>query len=1074
MQPNGAIKAMSMKRWWLSMVWLLALIVAPAKCVFADAAIEREFEFARGLIRMDMPSLAENVMERLVMRRPETEARADVIRAEAMIHRRRLSAAEEILRNLPEDSPSAQAILLALADAYFNIGERTKTREIYSEFFAQYDGEPPTDPDVIRNLRLSAHKYVQMLIYDRDYKNAVDVYDLLLSVTEERAQQRQVLLEQAEIALQAVEDAGLEASEREALFNKAEHNFTEVLWGGMDLWFGRALTAYAQLKAARGDRREARRMLQSNIRLMRDMDEQLEKLDIPVAESPMAGARSLLGWLYLEEGQAVMAPEADRHLAALNHFERALQAFSTEWPLMMRAKLREDAARERAAAAGEAVPLTAARATTERMRPYNDMLTALEGFIDTLRDISWAEESVERARELDDKVRELFSKVREFEFEPGVPPDSGLELGDDFSGLVELRQAALLLRPENERRSDAVNYYVRALTEYYNVFANYAGSHWSTTAGEIVSQLRNTLYDLTGRNVVIELGAGQEERLAQVYIREGHGLFGREQYSQAIEQYLLGLNTAGESADALIALSNMMEAHARRNETYTVRALAHYVAERFSERSDSAQALLRIGRHYFDAGNMEMYLYLYELFLRSFPDHGRAPAVLFMLGEQQWRVESYQDAAVYYRRIVEKYPRSTQYLDALNRIGWGYFLAKDYTNAITAFNDYIEEIPPSRDRAQAKLSLAESYRQAGQPLAALEAYEELVSWLKPDPNPYSATTEERQRNRELLKQAEFFIGFALAHLNEPEDQTPEYRERAIRQFRKFIDDYPDSELAPTAMASLGAVYFERDRADEAAETFEQLSARYPDSEAGQNARFAMIRSLIDIQQMSKAKEVFQEMLADADRYSPGQFVRVGQLMLDRGEYADAESAFLQVVDATEERSHLERSFFGLGRAQVELGKYAEAVDNLQELNRRYPRSGRFFDARFLLGRALAEQEKYAEAVEALHDVFRRARDAELVNRASLELAHIQLRRGAVDDALASFQRIVLLADPAVPEVRPIFEQAVVHSIRLFMNKEDWNEVIEHSDLYMSHFTLGADASEVRNMRSEAIRRRAEG
>ncbi len=1074
MQPSGEMKARSRRSWWLSISLLLALIVSLPVLAFADTAAEREFEFARGLIKLDMPDLAEDVMERLVMRRPELEDRANVTRAEAMIHRRRLSAAEEILRNLPQDSDSAQAILLALADAYFMIGERSKTREIYSDYFARYDGEPPTDPDVVRFLQQSAHKYAQMLIRDRDYKGAVDVYDLLLSVTEERAQQRQVMLEQAEIALQAAERDNLEESEREALHRKAEENFTEVLWGGMDLWFGRALTAYAQFRAARGERAAARRMLQSNVRLMRDMDEQLEELDIPVAESPLAGARSLLGRLYKDEGDLMVAPASVRHVEALGHFEQALNDFSDHWTLMERAKRREDAARQRAEEAGDVLPLTASRPTPERMRPYQDMISELEDFIDRLSDIPWAEETVERARELEGNVRKLYATVREYEYEPGISPELGIEMADDFRGRIELRQSALLLRPEQERRDDAVDYYLRSLSEYYGVFANYAGSHWSATAGEVVSQLRNTLFELTGRNVVIDIEAGQEEKIAQVYLKEGHSLFSREQYAEAIEQYLLGLNTVGDSADAMIALSNMMEAHARRDEPHTVRALTYYTAERFHDRREAAQAILRLGRHYFDRGNMEMYLYIYELFLDRFPDHERAPAVLFMLGEQQWRVEDYQGAAVYYQRIVENYPRSTQYIDALNRIGWGYFLDKDYENAITAFNDYLQEVPPGRDKAQAQLSLAEAYRQSDRPLEALEAYEELISWLGTEPNPYSATTEERRRNRELLEQARFFAGFALAHLNEPEDRIEEFREQAIERFQSFVEDYADSNFAPAAMASLGAIYFERDRPEEAAATFEQLSERYPDSEAGQNARFAMIRSLVDIQQMEKAKEVFQEMLADAERYGSGQFVRVGQLMLDHEEYAEAEQAFLEVVKTTEERNRLEPSLFGLGRAQVELGKYAEAAENLRELNRRYPRSGRFYDARFLLGRALAEQEKYGEAVDALHDVFRRASDAHLINRASLELAQIQLHRGAEDDALASFQRIVLLADPEIPEIRPVFEQAVLGSIRLFASKQDWDNVVEHSDLYMSYFALGDDAAEVRNMRSEALRRRAEG
>jgi tetratricopeptide (TPR) repeat protein len=336
-------------------------------------------------------------------------------------------------------------------------------------------------------LRESAYKYAQMLIFDQDYATAVTVYDLLLSVTEEREQSRQIMLEQSEMALKAADQPDLTDAAREALYQKAEKNFTEVLWGGMDLWFGRALTSYAQYMVLRGNRDQARRMLQSNIRLMRDMDKQLQDANIPIGESPMAGARSLLGKLYREEGEAMIAPDARRHAEALDYFERAVQYFDAEWQLMDRAKRREDAAREKAA---DGAPLTASTPTPERMRPYTDLRAALESMIDTFSQAGWNEAVTERARALEGKVRELFNTVREANFEPGISPNLGITIDEKFRGNVALQQGRLFLRSEDDRKKDAVQHLVRSLTEYYNVFADYAGSHWSTTAGEVVANCK--------------------------------------------------------------------------------------------------------------------------------------------------------------------------------------------------------------------------------------------------------------------------------------------------------------------------------------------------------------------------------------------------------------------------------------------------------------------------------------------------------------------------------------------------------------------------------------------------------
>jgi hypothetical protein len=105
MQGNGERRDFSYRgrRWFFLSV--VVLMVSGIRPLAAQEANEQEFVFARGLIRLNMPDLAERVMERLVLRHPDLEQRANVVRAEAMIHRRRLAAAEEILRAMPVDSP---------------------------------------------------------------------------------------------------------------------------------------------------------------------------------------------------------------------------------------------------------------------------------------------------------------------------------------------------------------------------------------------------------------------------------------------------------------------------------------------------------------------------------------------------------------------------------------------------------------------------------------------------------------------------------------------------------------------------------------------------------------------------------------------------------------------------------------------------------------------------------------------------------------------------------------------------------------------------------------------------------
>ncbi len=99
-------------------IGLFALISVPFS-LFAqaqtDALLDREFEFASGLIHiLKMPDIAEKIMDQVEVAHPEVKERAQVIRAEALIARRRFPQAEEIVSSMPRNNPRAQAIMLAL------------------------------------------------------------------------------------------------------------------------------------------------------------------------------------------------------------------------------------------------------------------------------------------------------------------------------------------------------------------------------------------------------------------------------------------------------------------------------------------------------------------------------------------------------------------------------------------------------------------------------------------------------------------------------------------------------------------------------------------------------------------------------------------------------------------------------------------------------------------------------------------------------------------------------------------------------------------------------------------------
>ena len=1045
--------------------------------------LEREFEFASGLIhKLKMPDLAEKVMDRIEMEHPHLRERVTVVRAEALIERRRFRQAEELLASVPRESPKAQAILLALADGYFMAGEREKTRAIYADFFSRFTNAVPTDPDLRRFFRDAAYKFSQMLAMANDPLAAAGMYDRILPLLgpDDREALRQLKLEQAELLLRAAR--GLSpGKEREALIKKARANCDEVMWGGMDLWFGRAVAALANAELIEGNENSAISLLTKNMEMLKKLDERLSEAGL-ISESPYAGALSLLGRIHKDRGDLLTAAREAREAEALRFLERAAGDFEQLWAMISRAAQREAAMLERAAK--EKTSLTLPGTPEARQKPFVDFLENVRRLDAALADLEragWTAGLADRKNKLRERVQKLIQAAETFDKKHGVTPQADLMLGESFEGWVQMRRGLDYLASDEKRLELALSNYADALRRFYTVFSTYPGTDWSHTAGEAIDRIKSRVKELTGKEVTIEAREGGKEKIARVVLREGHNLFGRKEYEKAAEQYLKGLNDYPEGEEPLTALGNLLECYARLKDGHSLRMTAWYLSERFRGNPIAAQAFLRVGRYFFEENHRDLYLFIYERYLEGFPEHPSAPEILFMLGEQRWKVEDYEGAVAYYRRLTERYTKTPRYLQALHRIGWAYYLRGDFPKAVEGFTQYLSEAQAGTEKAQAKLCLADAYRQMGAYADAYAHYAELTGWLDNRGGPFSTSVEALRKNEEIHQQAFFFMGHCKMMMAPSGEAGAKERQEAIAHFRRFVETYSKSSLAPSALSAMGAILLVEGRSEEAARVYEELAAQYPQSDAGQNARLAMLRSLLEIQRPEKAEEVLQEMLKEADRYPADQFLRAGLLFQDRGRHEAAVRALemamkrIETVSEGVKPSDVEqRALMALGQSRLHLNRPAEAAEALRRLIEQYPRSAFFFEARFLLGQALRAAGRPNEAMEALREVFTRATDQRLITRATLELAEIQLSQGDRDGALASYQRIVLLSKAEDPVIRPLFQKALYESVRLFREIGRWEDVIENANRFTSEFPQAAGAEEVRKWRSEAILRRTMG
>ena len=288
---------------------LLAVALAVLGAGPVQADVDEDFAFASGLVTFEpsFPDFAQKVVDAILAKDPGQKDRSQVIQAEILIQKRKFPEAEAIVNELGTANPKAQAISLVLAFNYFAIGDTDKARALYDAFFKQYEGQKPTDKDVLLRYRDAAFKYAQMLTMAGDHLGAAASYKRVEEVAENNEQRRSLQVHRAQALVRAAEQK--QGDEKNKLLDEAIKICEALQWGGLDLQFVDSIVIMANVELARGNPAGAKKVLMSNMDIIKPIDETLKQMNLPLENSPMAGARTLLGRLLKEEADKLAGQE---------------------------------------------------------------------------------------------------------------------------------------------------------------------------------------------------------------------------------------------------------------------------------------------------------------------------------------------------------------------------------------------------------------------------------------------------------------------------------------------------------------------------------------------------------------------------------------------------------------------------------------------------------------------------------------------------------------------------------------------------------------------------------------------
>jgi outer membrane protein assembly factor BamD len=225
---------------------------------------------------------------------------------------------------------------------------------------------------------------------------------------------------------------------------------------------------------------------------------------------------------------------------------------------------------------------------------------------------------------------------------------------------------------------------------------------------------------------------------------------------------------------------------------------------------------------------------------------GRAAALLALvlascsaekiLSEQEYhdrattsmKAESYDLAIQDYQKMLEEYPFSDQSEEAQLKIGQAQYLNKQYAEAIASFQDFQRMHPTNPNISLTEYYTALAYMdQMGtkdrDQRAAENAQAHLQAVLARYPDsPYAPEAKRKLKEcREVLADHEFAIAKFYLVWTDPLG--------AEARLRRLLENYPDTDIAPAALAHFGNYFRKRGDLTRSALAYAALIAQYPQS-----------------------------------------------------------------------------------------------------------------------------------------------------------------------------------------------------------------------------------------------------
>ena len=422
--------------------------------------------------------------------------------------------------------------------------------------------------------------------------------------------------------------------------------------------------------------------------------------------------------------------------------------------------------------------------------------------------------------------------------------------------------------------------------------------------------------------------------------------------------------------------------------------------------------------------NLDEAIRFYHAYLNAgAPSNGEANdrSVKYNLGYAYHRKENYAVSRTYFEPLARTVALNSDPVtqDAYIRTADAYYMAKNYAQARTMYDNVIRFSWPAEDYATYQKAMITGINNATEKISLLNTMIRKfpTSLLVGDANmeiantylslerfrdaiPYLTTIAKGSGNNTLKPQATLKLGISHYNLNNNNE--------AVAQFREVITKYPNSPEADDALDNLRAIYLEQNKPNEYADVARQAGKPLSVS-AEDSLTFSAAEIQLQNGNTDAALNSFEQYL---QRFANGSYATeahfyTGDIYQIRKNWPKAMEHFEVVAERAPNR-FAERAVLAAARISFfELKNYTQSEKYFAQLKNLTSNQEARLEAMRGLLRSQYQQQKWVEALENAKELVAQkgssTDDKSLANMAIGKSAQI---KGEYDVAINSFKNVV--------------------------------------------------------------------